>query len=79
MEQELHLTNTKLRETSVKLGSLSITTKLTGLHNRRHFNSAFTHKLNRAKGCQSSQAFIMIDIDLFEINDNTDIARAITF
>ena len=71
VEKELHLANIKLREANSRLESLSITDELTGLHNRRHFNSVFSRELKRAKRNRIYQTLILVDIDLFKkINDN---------
>ncbi|SDX37042.1 PAS domain S-box-containing protein/diguanylate cyclase (GGDEF) domain-containing protein [Allochromatium warmingii] len=50
---------------------LSITDALTGLYNRRHFNSVLEQELDRARLAKQWLAFAMFDVDHFKLyNDN---------
>jgi|GEM_PF-2559915 len=49
-----------------KLETISITDELTGLFNRRHFNSLFAIELQKAKYGDDTFAFFMLDIDHFK-------------
>lgn len=50
---------------------LSITDALTGLYNRRHFNSVLEQELDRARLTKQWLAFAMFDVDHFKLyNDN---------
>lgn len=56
---------------SDKFEILSITDELTGLYNRRHFNSTIAEEFNRAKRNQQSFSLVSLDIDNFKLlNDN---------
>lgn len=71
IELELTKTNKKLKEANEMLRGLSITDQLTGLFNRRHFESIFIHQLNSCKREQCYFSLIMLDIDFFKkLNDN---------
>ncbi|MGB3962858.1 MAG: diguanylate cyclase [Sulfurimonas sp.] len=49
----------------------SIIDELTGVYNRRHFNTLFVDELNRARRQQISFSFLIIDVDNFKLyNDN---------
>lgn len=53
------------------LEKLSITDELTGLYNRRFFNTVIHRELNRAKRNQKVLSFAMMDVDHFkQYNDN---------
>jgi hemerythrin-like metal-binding protein len=70
VEEELHDANQQLREANRSLEQLSITDQLTGLFNRRHFNSIFMQELKRAYRDTTSLSLIIVDIDFFKrIND----------
>ncbi len=61
---------TKLKQLNQKLESLSITDQLTGLFNRRHFETIFETELKRARQEQKSLNFYLLDIDYFKrLND----------
>lgn len=61
----------KLREANKKLEELSITDQLTGLHNRRHFESVFENEIKRARRENHTLSLVLFDIDYFKkINDN---------
>ncbi|MBF0384052.1 MAG: diguanylate cyclase [Magnetococcales bacterium] len=54
-----------------KIEELSITDSLTGLFNRRHFDSLFQHQLDVARRDRKAMAFAIMDIDFFKLyNDN---------
>ncbi|MDH5553559.1 MAG: diguanylate cyclase, partial [Nitrosomonas sp.] len=70
-EQKLNKTNLQLRKINTKLKELAITDQLTGLFNRRHFNSVFTRELKRAYRNKSDLSLIILDIDFFKkLNDH---------
>lgn len=49
---------------------ISLTDALTGLYNRRHFESSFEREFSRAKRYNSRLSFAIIDIDFFKkVND----------
>lgn len=63
LTEELKRANEQLRE-------LTITDGLTGLYNRRHFNTVIDVELRRAHRDKESVALIMLDIDHFKkLND----------
>jgi len=49
-----------------KIELLSITDALTGLYNRRHFNTLFSQELRRTKRDGKNLVFIMFDVDHFK-------------
>lgn len=50
---------------------LSIVDPLTGLYNRRFFNTVFTKEVNRAMRLKTSLTFLILDVDFFKAyNDN---------
>lgn len=49
-----------------KLEAISITDELTGLYNRRHFNSLFAIDLQKAKAKKCKFIFLMFDVDHFK-------------
>ena len=54
-----------------KYEQLSITDPLTGLYNRRYFNTIFTQEMHRALRAKHSLTFLILDIDYFKsYNDN---------
>ncbi|CAO1666649.1 diguanylate cyclase [Halomonas sp. NYA30] len=54
-----------------ELEGLSFEDPLTGLHNRRHFNTVFDHECRRAQQNSSHLSLLMLDIDHFKkINDH---------
>jgi diguanylate cyclase (GGDEF)-like protein len=67
---ELKETLVKLEESNVKLEQISITDSLTGIFNRRHFDSLIDVALRKAFREQAPFSVIMADIDDFKrIND----------
>lgn len=53
-----------------ELKGLSFEDPLTGLHNRRHFNTVFEHECRRAQQDNSHLSLLMLDVDHFKlIND----------
>ncbi|RXZ38679.1 sensor domain-containing diguanylate cyclase [Oxalobacteraceae bacterium CAVE-383] len=55
-----------LRTLNLTLEKLALQDGLTGLANRRQFDTAFQNELSRAKRSASSLALIMIDVDCFK-------------
>ena len=54
-----------------ELEGLSLEDALTGLHNRRHFNTVFEHECRRAQQHDSHLSLLMLDVDHFKkINDH---------
>ena len=63
LQEELRISNAQLRR-------LATTDVLTGLSNRRHFDSAFAGEVHRAQRYNHSIALVLFDLDNFkEIND----------
>jgi diguanylate cyclase (GGDEF)-like protein/PAS domain S-box-containing protein len=61
---------TSEKKTREKLEKMIITDELTGLFNRRHYDSQISDEILRAERYGSELSIIMIDIDLFkQIND----------
>lgn len=54
-----------------KVEELSITDPLTGVYNRRHFNTIFMQLLNRARRDTKTFCFIMLDVDHFKQYNDT--------
>ena len=68
--RELNRAMEKLQIMNRELKSLSRTDPLTGLANRRHFDSRFTEELQRATRNHTHIGFLMLDIDHFKkVND----------
>ncbi|TYC63897.1 diguanylate cyclase [Marinobacter sp. BW6] len=62
--------NLQLSEAKAKLERISLTDSLTGLANRRHFDTVLEHEIRRANREKTNLSLIMIDIDFFkEYND----------
>lgn len=58
------------KETRENLEKMIITDEMTGLYNRRHYDSQINDEILRAERYGSSLSIIMLDIDLFkQIND----------
>jgi diguanylate cyclase (GGDEF)-like protein len=54
-----------------KVEELSITDKLTGVHNRLKLDSVLTYELNQSKRYQQELSLIILDVDDFKsVNDN---------
>ncbi|MCT4626464.1 diguanylate cyclase [Halodesulfovibrio sp.] len=67
---ELEELQQQLEQTNEQLLQLSITDGLTGLMNRREFDTNFTYEWNRAYRSQSPLSLLLIDIDHFkDFND----------
>lgn len=61
----------KLREVNSLLSELSIKDSLTGLYNRRYFDSALQTEWNRASRALDRLALLMMDLDCFKaLNDH---------
>jgi len=70
MEKELRALNKELSETNEQLEQTVITDGLTGLYNRRHFDSMFTKELQRSTRQRTSISLLVVDIDFFkQFND----------
>ena len=62
---------TEMYNLQKKYEQLSITDPLTGLYNRRYFNTIFTQEMHRALRTSHSFTFLILDIDYFKLyNDN---------
>ena len=69
-ERELMKTTEKLQLANANLKRLSTHDSLTGLYNRRYFDSALSKEYKRAKRSRRPISLIMIDIDWFkDFND----------
>ena len=64
--KELEYTNRLLERANADLERLSIHDSLTGLYNRRYFDTSFTDELQRAKRGRHPLSLLMIDIDHFK-------------
>jgi two-component system cell cycle response regulator len=61
----------ELRDANQRLETLSITDALTGLYNRRYFDSLLLNEVKRTLRYKSPLAVLMIDLDHFKsVNDN---------
>lgn len=61
---------THLRESNAQLTHLSITDKLTQLHNRGHWESCLANEFDHCRHSQSAASLVMFDIDHFKkVND----------
>ncbi|MEA1918912.1 MAG: diguanylate cyclase [Campylobacterota bacterium] len=61
----------QLREKEEALKLLSITDSLTGLYNRRHFDTIISHEFDRAKRKNQPLTFALLDIDFFKKYNDT--------
>lgn len=69
--KELEYTNRLLERANTDLERLSIHDSLTGLYNRRYFDTSFSDELHRAKRARHPLGLLMIDIDHFkQFNDS---------
>jgi len=60
-----------LKKANERLKELSITDQLTGLYNRRYFNTVFQTEMRRARREKRPLTYILMDIDFFKsFNDN---------
>lgn len=70
LEQQVASRTAELDQLVQELEGLSFKDHLTGLHNRRHFNTVLDHECRRAKQHDSQLSILMIDLDHFkQIND----------
>lgn len=71
LEQQVASRTAELDQLVRELEGLSFEDPLTGLHNRRHFNTVFDHECRRAQQHGSQLSLLMLDLDHFkEINDH---------
>lgn len=70
-EGKLRLAYEELEEVNKRLEESSITDYLTGLHNRRYFDTIFSKELKRARRDQSPLALLLIDVDHFKTLNDT--------
>lgn len=71
LERQVASRTAELDSLVQELESLSFEDPLTGLHNRRHFNTVFDHECRRALQNNSHLSLLMLDVDHFKkINDN---------
>lgn len=68
---QLVIANKKLEEANKEIGAMSVTDALTGLFNRRYFDTALASELNRAKRNDYPLILIWIDIDNFKYLNDT--------
>ncbi|MCA1773565.1 MAG: GGDEF domain-containing protein [Halomonas sp.] len=70
LEQQVATRTAELGQLVRELEGLSFEDPLTGLHNRRHFNTVFDHECRRAQQHGSQLSLLMLDLDHFkDIND----------
>jgi diguanylate cyclase (GGDEF)-like protein len=70
LEQQVAARTEELGQLVRELEGLSFEDPLTGLHNRRHFNTVFDHECRRAQQHGTKVSLLMLDIDHFkDIND----------
>ena len=70
-QDELKKKNTQLEDMLTRVESLAILDPLTGLYNRRRFETILTNEFKRAARYQSSLSCMVIDIDHFKaVNDS---------
>jgi diguanylate cyclase (GGDEF)-like protein len=70
LQDELRQKNRQLEDMLTKVESLAIIDSLTGLFNRRRFETVFTNEVKRALRYQTPLSCMMIDIDNFKkVND----------
>lgn len=70
LEQQVASRTAELDQLVQELEGLSYKDHLTGLHNRRHFNTVLDHECRRAKQHGSQLSLLMMDLDHFkQIND----------
>jgi two-component system cell cycle response regulator len=69
-QDELKLKNRQLEDMLTRVESLAILDPLTGLYNRRRFETIFSNEFKRASRYQLPLSLLMIDIDHFKkVND----------
>lgn len=69
--QELERNNEELNRNIQLIQELSITDELTGVYNRRYFNTVFLREVNRAKREKGNLTYIMLDIDYYKKYNDT--------
>lgn len=62
----LHQQARQMKALNAQLERLSVRDELTGLHNRRAFNSALYRELGRAKRYSSPLSLVLLDVDRFK-------------
>lgn len=70
-QDELKMKNTQLEDMLTRVESLAIMDPLTGLVNRRRFESIMNNEFKRASRYQSSLSCMVIDIDHFKVVNDT--------
>lgn len=71
LEQRVHERTAALAEANRQLEALAVTDGLTGIANRRHFDSTLALEWARAQRSQQPLALLMLDVDLFkDYNDH---------
>lgn len=71
LEQRIRARTSELEQSNRKLMALSQTDGLTGIANRRYFDTALSAEWDRARRLQQPLAVVMIDVDHFKAyNDN---------
>ncbi|MGH6648782.1 diguanylate cyclase [Aquabacterium sp.] len=66
LRQQSRVTQASLTQASEQLRELSVRDPLTGLHNRRHFDTALDQAFVQAKAPDQAVAMLMIDVDFFK-------------
>ncbi|QWU14527.1 PAS domain S-box-containing protein/diguanylate cyclase (GGDEF) domain-containing protein [Paenibacillus sophorae] len=69
--KELKQNNEELNKNILLIEKISITDELTGLYNRRHFNTIFFREVGRAGIEKGYLAYIMLDIDYYKKYNDT--------
>ncbi|BCG59796.1 diguanylate cyclase [Paenibacillus sp. URB8-2] len=69
--RELELNNDELNKNIRLIEKLSITDELTGLYNRRYFNTIFNREVSRAQRDKGYLTYIMLDIDFYKKYNDT--------
>lgn len=69
--EELKRNNEELNRSLNLIERLSVTDELTGLYNRRHFNTVFAGSVARANKKDRSLACLMLDIDYYKKYNDT--------
>ena len=70
-QDELKKKNTQLEDMLTRVESLAIMDPLTGLFNRRRFETLLNNEFKRAARYQSSLSLMLIDIDHFKVVNDT--------